>query len=71
MSEARQLDSPWMTKDEAAAYAHLPLASIRRAMARGELRYSGGGIPGGPRVVIHRDWLDEWLERRAETNEAP
>jgi len=75
MSEAHSiapsLVTPWLTKPEAAERARLPVGTLERAMRRWRLsagrhglQHSGGGHPGGGRVVIHEDWLDDWLERR-------
>jgi len=60
----------WLTKDEAAIRARCNVRTIERAMASGEIRYSGGGQVGSSRILIHRRELDRWvLERRTETHD--
>lgn len=75
MSEACRIEpnlvTPWLTKEEAASRARVTVGVIEAAMRQGELRYAGGGRPGGRRVVIHEAWVDAWLEALAETTKAP
>jgi len=62
MSEEKEISSAarrrWLTRAEAADVARCSLSTIDRARRAGELR--AGGTAG--RVLIHRQWLDEWLE---------
>jgi hypothetical protein len=51
-----------LTKAEAAARARVSVRTLERAMAAGELRYSGGRTTY--RVLIRPEWLDEWIDRR-------
>ena len=55
--------TPWLTTDEAAAYARCSATTIYRAIDAGALRASHNG-PRSP-YRIHTDWIDTWLERHA------
>jgi excisionase family DNA binding protein len=46
-----------------AEIARIHVRTVSRAIKCGELR--AGGTAG--RVLIHREWFDEWLERRTMT----
>lgn len=58
----RPPDSPWLTKEEAALRGRVSLEQITRAIRDGSLRHRRVGRA----VVIHRDWLDGWLESMLE-----
>jgi excisionase family DNA binding protein len=60
MTAILERDVVWLTKQEAATYARVSVSTIERAIRAGELR--AGGTPG--RVLIRREWIDEWLEHR-------
>jgi excisionase family DNA binding protein len=47
----------WLTKTEAAVYTRVSVATLDRAVRRGELH--AGGTPG--RRLFRRAWLDAWL----------
>lgn len=51
-------DSPWMTKEEAARRARVSVGFLEKALAAGLLR----SRRLGGRVLIHRDWIDAWIE---------
>lgn len=53
----------YLTKREAADRARLSERTLERAIARGELRASGGRARGLV-VRIRSDWLEQWLECR-------
>jgi excisionase family DNA binding protein len=55
--------SPWLTLDEAAAYAKLSKASITRARKSGSLR--GYRVQGKKLWRFHVADLDAWLGRAA------
>lgn len=59
-------DTVWMTKREAAVYAHVSTRTIERAIAARELDASGGGRLSGTDVRIRRDRLDTWMTQRGE-----
>jgi excisionase family DNA binding protein len=51
-------DTPWMTNEEVAAYAKVPLETVRA------WRYRGVGPIGhrvGRHVRYHRDDVDNWM----------
>jgi excisionase family DNA binding protein len=50
----------WLTKQEAADYARVSVSTIERAIRAGELRAAGTA----GRVLIRREWVDEWIEGR-------
>lgn len=54
----RPLETPWLRKEEAAARGRVSLEQIGRGIRDGSLQHRRIGR----RVVIHRDWLDAWLE---------
>ena len=64
-SELAVPSSRYVTKQEAAAYVHLSVSTLERAMRSGALRYVGGG-PGGPDVRFRIEWLDEWYRNRGK-----
>ena len=51
----------WLTRAEAAAYARCSLATIDRAVRRGELRSVIIGGDHGRLRRFRREWLDAWL----------
>lgn len=53
-------DGPWLTRQEAATYAHVSVSTIDRARAAGALKNTTRF--GGVRAVrIRRRWIDVWL----------
>jgi excisionase family DNA binding protein len=56
--KTRPPDTPWLTKQEAADRGRVSLKDIDRAIASGELT----ARRAGRRVIIHRDWLDAWID---------
>lgn len=58
MSDATSIQSPWMTREEAAEYARVTPQTLEQAVEAGELRCRRVGR----RVLFHRDWVDAWLE---------
>lgn len=55
-------DTPWLTSDEAAAYAKVNLRTVQDACNRNELRHCRlRGKPGNP-IRTKREWIDRWLE---------
>lgn len=50
----------WLTKREVAEIARVSVRTVERAIARGELRASKPD--GRGRVIIHRRWLNAWLQ---------
>jgi excisionase family DNA binding protein len=67
-------DSPervrvWMTAKDAAAYVQCDPKTIYRACRRRELRHARLGARPGAELRFRREWLDRWLERRAEGRE--
>lgn len=62
-------DSPWMTTEEAAAYAKYSAPAIREACRLDQLRHTQ---PGGRRgkLLTRRDWVDEWMLKHARGGEA-
>jgi len=57
-----ELDSPWLTIIEAVYYTKLSRTAIEQAVRAGDVRV--GGIEG--KKLFRREWLDEWLTRRAD-----
>ena len=55
--------SPWLTIDEAGAYAHVGRKVLYRAIADGRLR--AAHVDGRRKLIIHREWLDAWLAASA------
>jgi excisionase family DNA binding protein len=55
--------TPWLTADEAAAYAKCSTKTISRAAARGDLR--AVRLSGSHRLRLRREWLDRWLDTDA------
>lgn len=56
------LETPWLTTLEAAAYLKLSPQSIRAACREDKLRHVQ---PGGARgkILVRREWLDAWVEQ--------
>ncbi len=54
----------WMTVREAAAYTRCSVKVLYRAIHTGALRAARVG--GRRKIVLHRDWLDGYLEAMAE-----
>lgn len=50
--------APWMDTRAAAAYAGCSIASLHKAMAAREVRFSQEG-PGG-KAWFRPEWIDEW-----------
>jgi excisionase family DNA binding protein len=58
------LNSPWMTAQEAALYLKRGRRFVRNEIKAGRLR---GAIVGGRREVLtRRDWCDAWVEDQAK-----
>jgi excisionase family DNA binding protein len=57
------VDSPWMTKAEAATYAKRGKRALARAVHAGDLR--AARIGGRGELLFRREWLDEWIEAQA------
>jgi excisionase family DNA binding protein len=53
------VNSPYLTKAEAAGYARVSVRTIERAIKAGDLE--AGGTPG--RRLVRQEWVDEWLGR--------
>ena len=56
-------DSPWITKDEAAARVRRSPKTIQRAWASGELR-KARNLP-----LTRPEWVDEWVEGQQNGSE--
>jgi excisionase family DNA binding protein len=56
-------DSPWLTVAESAEIAKVGRKLIYREIKAGRLR--AATIGGRRDLRIHRDWIDQWLERSA------
>jgi excisionase family DNA binding protein len=57
----RRIESGWLTRREAAERARVSVATVDRAIKRGQLLRAGR--PGGL-VRIRVEWVDDWLTRR-------
>ena len=62
-------DSPWLTLDEAAAYAKVSTATITRARKGGGLR--GYKVQGKKLWRFHVADLDQWLVGQISADVAP
>jgi excisionase family DNA binding protein len=58
----RPLETPWMTKLEAARHARVPTWTLERALADGSLE----SRKIGRQTVIRIEWVDAWLEALEE-----
>jgi excisionase family DNA binding protein len=56
-------ESPWLTVKEAATTAKCGAKLIYREIKAGRLR--AARIGNRRDLRIHRDWIDDWLERSA------
>jgi hypothetical protein len=54
----------WMDVRQAAAYANVGIRSIYAAVRKSELKAAIANERGDMRIL--REWIDEWLIRRAE-----
>ena len=52
----------WITQRDAARHAHVSLATIKRAKARGELHFE----QIGRLTRTTYEWVDEWVQRQNE-----
>jgi len=59
--------SPWLTVDEAAAYAHVSSKTIYRACRARQLRHARVG--GRRDIRIKAEWIDAWHEASAAASE--
>ena len=64
MHTTEQDASPWLTTEESRRVAKCGLKLLYRAIKRGDLRAARLGGRSGA-IRIHRDWVDQWLERCA------
>jgi excisionase family DNA binding protein len=55
--------SPWLTVAETATIAKCGKKTIYKEITAGRLR--AARIGGRRDLRIHRDWIDQWLERSA------
>jgi excisionase family DNA binding protein len=55
-----QTSTPWITLQEAAAYAHRGARFLAREVKAGRLRAARVG--GRGELLFRREWLDSWLE---------
>jgi excisionase family DNA binding protein len=55
--------SPWLTVNEAAAYARVGRKIIFAAIASGRLR--GAHVDGRRKIIIRREWIDSWISAAA------
>jgi excisionase family DNA binding protein len=62
MMSAAQL-TPWLTKKEAAAYAHVSVDTIERWMRSGRLEFRR---PSKTITRIRPEWVDEALAQQAD-----
>jgi excisionase family DNA binding protein len=53
-------NSPWLTRDQAAAYAHVSPGTIRREVRARRLQCARVG--GRRSMRFKRAWVDAWLE---------
>jgi excisionase family DNA binding protein len=53
----RLLDTPWLTKREAAERARVSASVLDQAIRSGQLR----SRKIGRRRILHVDWVDAWL----------
>lgn len=61
------VDTPWLTKQQAADRAQVSVYTIERWMTKKGLRAVGGGRGRkGITVRIHVQWLDDFLTRLAD-----
>lgn len=61
---APPLATPWMKPREAAAYCRISLRVLYESIRRGDCRAARVGR--GRAIVVHREWLDQFLSQRAE-----
>lgn len=60
--DVRPPESPWLTVDEAAAYARCRgRKALYRAVNKGKLRAAKANDRGDLRFKV--EWIDEWLEQ--------
>ncbi len=59
-----EIVSNWMTVREAAVYTRCSVKLLYRAIRIGTLRAARVG--GRRKIVVHREWLDAYLEAMAE-----
>jgi len=59
----------WFTPDQAAAYLGVERETIMRRARDGQIRYSKVTPRPNGKVRFRREWLDEYLERRATGGE--
>ncbi len=59
-----EIVSNWMTVREAAVYTRCSVKLLYRAIRAGTLRAARVG--GRRKIVVHREWLDAYLEAMAE-----
>jgi hypothetical protein len=55
-------DSTWLGTRQAAIYASLGAATIRKACGRHELQHVRVGRANGP-ILIRTEWVDAWIMR--------
>ena len=56
-------ESPWLRVKEACVFARCSAKAIYAAVSKKDLRASR---IGARKLVIHRQWLDEYLEKRSK-----
>jgi excisionase family DNA binding protein len=54
---------PWWTLRDAAAYAQVSVATLRRELKAGRLRHAR--IGGRTSIRVKAEWIDQWLESNA------
>ena len=59
MTEPRTMESPWLTRQEAAEYLGVTGRTISRYVADGLIKHHR---PGGKNLRIHRDDLDKFVK---------
>ena len=63
LSPAEIRELTWLTTRQAAKYTGHGIETLKRAAQSGDLK-SSQATPGGWHR-FHRDWLDQWMAKRA------
>jgi len=57
------ITSPWLNISDAVVYTGVSEDIIRQAIA--DRRLTHRAFPDGPEIILHCEWLDEWLKNEA------
>ena len=63
-------NSPWLTTEQAAEYCQLDIATIRKRVRDGEVRFTRVNDSPKGEFRFRAEWLDAMLESRAQGGEA-